>query len=121
MNPAWHLISEGQRAHQHLSISIFCVNYFNNVRQQSVAYDSAGKSVVPGDFQSALDGNARARDFFAELDSRNRYAVVQNSNRQDSRNAREADFTVCENAGAARKSSSVTRLIRSMTVFGGGP
>jgi uncharacterized protein YdeI (YjbR/CyaY-like superfamily) len=40
------------------------------------AYDSAGKSVVPGDFQSALDGNARARDFFAELDSRNRYAVV---------------------------------------------
>jgi uncharacterized protein YdeI (YjbR/CyaY-like superfamily) len=40
------------------------------------AYDSAGKSVVPGDFQSALDGNARARDFFAELDGRNRYAVV---------------------------------------------
>ena len=40
------------------------------------AYDSAGKSVVPGDFQSALNGNARARDFFAKLDSRNRYAVV---------------------------------------------
>jgi uncharacterized protein YdeI (YjbR/CyaY-like superfamily) len=40
------------------------------------AYDSAGKSVVPSDFQSALDGNARARDFFGTLDSRNRYAVV---------------------------------------------
>jgi len=40
------------------------------------AYDSAGKSVVPSDFQSALDGNARARDFFGTLDRRNRYAVV---------------------------------------------
>jgi uncharacterized protein YdeI (YjbR/CyaY-like superfamily) len=40
------------------------------------AYDAAGKSVVPSDFQSALDGNARARDFFGTLDSRNRYAVV---------------------------------------------
>jgi uncharacterized protein YdeI (YjbR/CyaY-like superfamily) len=58
------------------------------------AYDSAGSSVVPGDFQSALDGNARARNFFAGLDSRN---------------AREADFAVSENAGAARESSPVTR------------
>jgi uncharacterized protein YdeI (YjbR/CyaY-like superfamily) len=40
------------------------------------AYDSAGKSVVPSDFQSALDGNSPARDFFGTLDSRNRYAVV---------------------------------------------
>jgi uncharacterized protein YdeI (YjbR/CyaY-like superfamily) len=40
------------------------------------AYDSARTSVVPSDFQSALDGNARAREFFATLDSRNRYAVV---------------------------------------------
>ena len=40
------------------------------------AYDSAGKSVVPSDFQSALDGNARAKEFFRTLDSRNRYAVV---------------------------------------------
>lgn len=40
------------------------------------AYDSAGKATVPGDFQSALDGNARAKDFFATLDSRNRYAVL---------------------------------------------
>ena len=40
------------------------------------AYDSAGKATVPSDFQSALDGNARAKDFFATLDSRNRYAVL---------------------------------------------
>ena len=40
------------------------------------AYDSAGKSVVPSDFQSALDGNARAKEFFRTLDGRNRYAVV---------------------------------------------
>ena len=40
------------------------------------AYDSAGNSSVPGDFQSALDGNTRARNFFETLDSRNRYAVL---------------------------------------------
>ena len=42
----------------------------------NAAYDSASKSVVPSDFQSALDGNARAKEFFGTLDSRNRYAVV---------------------------------------------
>lgn len=40
------------------------------------AYDSAGKSVVPSDLRSALDGNARAKEFFGTLDNRNRYAVV---------------------------------------------
>lgn len=40
------------------------------------AYDSASKSVAPGDFQLALDANTRARDFFGALDSRNRYAVL---------------------------------------------
>ena len=40
------------------------------------AYDSASKSSVPSDFQTALDGNARAKNFFATLDSRNRYAVL---------------------------------------------
>lgn len=42
----------------------------------NAAYDSASKSAVPSDFQSALDGNARAKNFFATLDSRNRYAVL---------------------------------------------
>jgi uncharacterized protein YdeI (YjbR/CyaY-like superfamily) len=40
------------------------------------AYDSAAKSAVPSDFQSALDGNVRAKKFFETLDSRNRYAVI---------------------------------------------
>ncbi|OIQ71533.1 hypothetical protein GALL_468500 [mine drainage metagenome] len=40
------------------------------------AYDSASKAAVPSDFQSALDSNARAKDFFETLDSRNRYAVL---------------------------------------------
>src|SRR5512139_1975746 len=40
------------------------------------AYDSAGKSSVPGAFQSALDGNAQAKKFFETLDSRNRYAIL---------------------------------------------
>lgn len=40
------------------------------------AYDSAIKATVPSDFQSALDSNARAKDFFGTLDSRNRYAVL---------------------------------------------
>ncbi len=40
------------------------------------AYDSAKTSVVPADFQTALDKNAKARAFFKALDSRNRYAVL---------------------------------------------
>ena len=40
------------------------------------AYDSPSKSVVPEDLQAALDGNLRARNFFATLDIRNRYAIL---------------------------------------------
>ena len=40
------------------------------------AYDSSSKASVPNDFQSALDGNARAKTFFETLDGRNRYAVL---------------------------------------------
>ncbi len=40
------------------------------------AYDPASKAKVPSDFQSALDGNPRAKSFFGTLDSRNRYAVL---------------------------------------------
>ncbi len=42
----------------------------------NAAYDSAAKSAVPSDLQSALDGNTRAGSFFATLDRRNRYAVL---------------------------------------------
>lgn len=40
------------------------------------AYDSASKSVVPNDFQVALDNNTSAKEFFDTLDSRNRYAIL---------------------------------------------
>lgn len=40
------------------------------------AYDSSSKSSIPSDFQLALDGNSRAKNFFEALDSRNRYAVL---------------------------------------------
>jgi uncharacterized protein YdeI (YjbR/CyaY-like superfamily) len=42
----------------------------------AAAYDSSGSSSVPSDFQAALDGNTRAKEFFETLDRRNRYAVL---------------------------------------------
>ena len=40
------------------------------------AYDSPSGAIVPGDFQAALDSNARASAFFKTLDRANRYAVL---------------------------------------------
>jgi uncharacterized protein YdeI (YjbR/CyaY-like superfamily) len=40
------------------------------------AYDSPSKATVPEDFQAALDKSARAKAFFAALESRNRYALL---------------------------------------------
>jgi uncharacterized protein YdeI (YjbR/CyaY-like superfamily) len=40
------------------------------------AYDSQRKAVVPDDLQAELDRNAKAKTFFATLDSRNRYAIL---------------------------------------------
>jgi uncharacterized protein YdeI (YjbR/CyaY-like superfamily) len=40
------------------------------------AYDSPGNATVPEDFQAALDKSARAKAFFATLESRNRYAIL---------------------------------------------
>jgi uncharacterized protein YdeI (YjbR/CyaY-like superfamily) len=40
------------------------------------AYDSASTAAVPPDLQAALDANKRAKAFFANLDARNRYAVL---------------------------------------------
>src|SRR5262249_20010744 len=40
------------------------------------AYASQSKAVVPRDLQTELDCNAKARAFFATLDSRNRYAIL---------------------------------------------
>ncbi len=46
----------------------------NNGRWDT-AYDSSSSS-APGDLQSALGRNPRARDFFSALDAGNRYAVL---------------------------------------------
>ncbi len=42
----------------------------------SAAYDSPSRMAVPSDFQRALNKSARAKMFFATLDSRNRYAIL---------------------------------------------
>jgi uncharacterized protein YdeI (YjbR/CyaY-like superfamily) len=40
------------------------------------AYDSPSNATVPEDLQAALDKSARAKAFFATLESRNRYAIL---------------------------------------------
>ncbi|HEY9724481.1 MAG TPA: YdeI/OmpD-associated family protein [Oscillatoriaceae cyanobacterium] len=40
------------------------------------AYDSQKRSTVPEDFQTLLDANPEARDFFQSLNSANRYAFL---------------------------------------------
>lgn len=40
------------------------------------AYDAQSTVTVPPDFQSELDQHAEAREFFASLDSANRYAIL---------------------------------------------
>jgi uncharacterized protein YdeI (YjbR/CyaY-like superfamily) len=40
------------------------------------AYASQSQITIPPDLQSELDKNPKARDFFATLDSRNRYAIL---------------------------------------------
>jgi uncharacterized protein YdeI (YjbR/CyaY-like superfamily) len=44
--------------------------------QWEAAYDSHRTAVVPEDLESALAGNPRAREFFATLNSQNRYAIL---------------------------------------------
>jgi uncharacterized protein YdeI (YjbR/CyaY-like superfamily) len=40
------------------------------------AYDSPSAAAAPADFQSALDANPRAAEFFEKLDRTNRYAIL---------------------------------------------
>jgi uncharacterized protein YdeI (YjbR/CyaY-like superfamily) len=55
------------------------------------AYASQSKIVVPEDFQQALDNNQTAKDFFATLNSANRYAIlyrIQTAKKPETRSAR---------------------------------
>jgi uncharacterized protein YdeI (YjbR/CyaY-like superfamily) len=59
------------------------------------AYDSPSNAIVPEDFQAALDKNARARAFFATLESRNRYALlfrIQTAKKAETRARRIREF-----------------------------
>ena len=59
------------------------------------AYDSASKATVPDDFQSALDSNTQAKNFFGTLDSRNRYAIlfrIQTAKKAETRAKKIAQF-----------------------------
>ena len=52
------------------------------------AYDAQGTATVPNDLSRALEKNDRAREFFAKLDSRNRYAIlyqIQDAKRPETR------------------------------------
>ena len=59
------------------------------------AYDSQSKISVPDDFQTELDKNPPAKEFFSNLDSINRYAVlyrIQTAKTPATRTARIAKF-----------------------------
>ena len=52
------------------------------------AYDAQSTATVPADLSRALEKNDRAREFFAKLDSRNRYAIlyqIQDAKRRETR------------------------------------
>ncbi len=59
------------------------------------AYDPPSTATVPEDLQRELEKNERARSFFSELDSRNRYAIlyqIQDAKRPETRARRIAKY-----------------------------
>jgi len=59
------------------------------------AYESQSKITVPADFQSELDKNEQAQEFFNTLNSVNRYAIlfrIQTAKRPETRTARIQKF-----------------------------
>jgi uncharacterized protein YdeI (YjbR/CyaY-like superfamily) len=59
------------------------------------AYSSASSSTVPEDLQQALDANRKANEFFATLNSQNRYAIlfrIQNVKKAETRARKIAQF-----------------------------
>ena len=60
-----------------------------------LAYHPQSKITVPEDFQSELDKNPRAREFFGTLNSANRYAIlyrIQTAKKSETRSARIQKF-----------------------------
>lgn len=63
--------------------------------QWEAAYDSQSRSAVPPDLQAELDKSKAARDFFATLNSQNRYAIlfrIQTAKKAETRAKRIHDF-----------------------------
>jgi uncharacterized protein YdeI (YjbR/CyaY-like superfamily) len=61
----------------------------------AAAYDGQRTATVPEELRHELDGNRRAREFFATLDSRNRYAFiwrVQEAKKPETRRRRAEQF-----------------------------
>ena len=66
------------------------------------AYDSHSTATVPADLQAELAGNAAAREFFATLDSTNRYAIlyrIQEARRPETRARRIAKYVAMLSEG----------------------
>jgi uncharacterized protein YdeI (YjbR/CyaY-like superfamily) len=66
------------------------------------AYDPPSMATVPDDLQAALAENPGAQAFFAQLDSRNRYAILyrlQDAKRPETRQKRIAEFVAMLNEG----------------------
>jgi uncharacterized protein YdeI (YjbR/CyaY-like superfamily) len=64
--------------------------------QWEAAYDSQSRSTVPPDLQAELDKSQAAREFFATLNSQNRYAIlfrIQTAKKAETRARRIRDFT----------------------------
>ncbi|MBV9231401.1 MAG: YdeI/OmpD-associated family protein [Chloroflexi bacterium] len=60
-----------------------------------VAYASQSKITIPADFQSELDKNQQAQDFFSTLNSVNRYAIlyrIHTAKKPETRSARIQKF-----------------------------
>lgn len=56
-----------------------------------LAYESQSRITIPADFQSELDKNPQAKEFFSTLDSANRYAIlfrIHNAKKPETRTAR---------------------------------
>ena len=59
------------------------------------AYESQSTIAIPDDFQTELDKNQKAREFFATLNSANRYAIllrIQTAKKPETRTARIQKF-----------------------------
>ncbi|AOY95453.1 bacteriocin-protection protein [Cupriavidus sp. USMAA2-4] len=66
------------------------------------AYTSASHSIVPDDLRAALDANPAAKQFFATLNSRNRYAILfrlQNAKKPETRARKIEEFVNMLNRG----------------------